>query len=106
MAESHKQTHRFPLQMFATAAIISGVMVFVISAVFTQANAPCLSHYSVNDSVIVDTSSSSPQATIDNHPLIICNRNNQQISWLTWLLKQSDSVQFHYLDLIELLSRK
>ena len=92
--------------MFATAGIASVAMVFVISAVFAEANAPCINSYSLQNKVIVDTTNASQQVTQGDQPLAICNRNNQQIGWLTWVFKQSDSVEFHYLDLLELLSRK
>lgn len=101
-----KNKRRFPTNMFATAAIASGLMVFVISAVFNQANEPCLSHYSSQYKVVVDTSSTSHQSLDASKPITMCNRNNQQISWLTWLFKRSESVEFHYLDLLELLARK
>lgn len=97
----------FPARMFITAAMVSGFMVFMISSVLSQANAPCLHSYSVQNSTIVNTSHhSQSQINNDDVPLTICNRNNQKISWLTWLFKRSDSAEFHYLDLLELLSRR
>ncbi|MFT5996256.1 MAG: hypothetical protein ACI9RV_001858 [Glaciecola sp.] len=97
---------RFPMTMLVTATFFSGLMMFVISSVFAQANAPCSSSHTINSTVVVDTSHSNAQAASIDHPLVICNRNNQQIGWLTWLFKRSDSVDFHYLDLLELLYRK
>lgn len=97
---------QFPTTMFATAALFSGIMVFVISAVFAQANAPCLSSFDMRGKVVVDTSHPNAQIISSEQTLAICNRNNQQIGWLTWIFKHSDSVDFHYLDLLELLSRK
>lgn len=97
---------KFPTGMFATAALCSAVMVFTISAVFAQSNAPCINSFSLKDKVIIDTTHSNVQNTSSEQPLTICNRNNQQIGWLTWLFKRNDSVDFHYLDLLELLSRK
>ena len=105
ISSSMKQK-QFPTTMLVTAALFSGVMMFVISSVFAQANAPCLSSHGITSAVVVDTSQSSSQAASVDQPLVICNRNNQQIGWLTWLFKRSDSVNFHYLDLLELLSRK
>jgi hypothetical protein len=104
--DAMKNKSPFPTSMFATAALFSGLMVFVISAVFDQANEPCLSHYSSQHKVVVDTSTTNVQSLDTSKPLIMCNRNNQQISWLTWLFKRSESVEFHYLDLLELMSRK
>lgn len=101
-----KNKRQFPTNMFATAALVSGFMVFAISAAFDQANQPCLDHYSSQNKVVVDTSNSQ-QVSLDSvKPTIMCNRNNQQISWMTWFFKRSESVEFHYLDLLELLSRK
>jgi hypothetical protein len=109
-----KNKKQFPTSMFATATIVSGLMVFVISAVFNQANQPCLSHHALHsnplqNNLIIDTSGASRsgrQNTDSSEPMSFCNRDNQQIGWLTWLFNRSDSVEFHYLDLLELLSRK
>jgi len=101
-----KNKRQFPTSMFATAALASGLMVFVISAVFNQANEPCINHYSSKYNVVVDTSNTQQASPNASKPLTMCNRNNQQVTWLTWFFKQSDSVEFHYLDLLELLSRK
>lgn len=105
------QKKRFPTTMIASATLFSGLMVFVIGAVFEQANQPCLSSYAFNDNtaqanVVVDTSGNAQQSFDLTQPLTVCNRDNQKIGWLTWLFKRSDSVEFHYLDLLELLSRK
>lgn len=97
---------KFPTRMFVTAGVFSAAMVFVISSVFAQANAPCINSYSLQNKVVVNTTNPSQEVTQSEQPLAICNRNNQQIGWLTWIFKQSDSVEFHYLDLLELLSRK
>ena len=36
-----------------------------------------------------------------------CNTKHQKrVSWTNWLLNKSKSSQFHFLDLLELLSRK
>jgi len=106
-ATSLQTTKRqFPTGMFVSAALFSSVMVFVISAVFAQANTPCLSNYDMQGKVIIDTQHSSIQSPSNNQELTICNRNNQKIGWLTWIFKRSESVDFHYLDLLELLSRK
>jgi hypothetical protein len=101
----------FPTTMFASAAFFSALMVFVISAVFEQANEPCLSAYAMHsdtltNNVVVNTSRMARQKSDTSKPLSVCNRNNQQIGWLTWFFKYSDSVEFHYLDLLELLARK
>lgn len=106
-----RNNKRFPTAMFATATIFSALMVFVIGAVFEQANQPCLGSHAnakshVDNSVVVNTSGASQYTINSVKPLVMCNRNNQQIGWLTWLFKRSDSVEFHYLDLLELLSRK
>jgi hypothetical protein len=111
-----KKKKHFPISMFATAGIVSGLMVFTISAVFNQAHQPCLNSFAaiqnsaVHHNLVVNTSGTRVNNSQHNNdtlePLLLCNRNNQQISWLTWLFKRSDSAQFHYLDLLELLSRK
>ena len=106
-----RQKKRFPTTMLVTATFFSGLMVFVIGAVFDQANQPCLSSYAFqvgnsHTNVVVDTSGSNQQSFDLAKPLTVCNRDNQKIGWLTWLFKRSDSVEFHYLDLLELLSRK
>ena len=97
----------FPTRMFLTAAVAGCFMVLLISASLAKANAPCLQSYKLTNSTVVNTSDSSAHKAQDpKQPLALCNRNNQQISWLTWFFKRSESSQFHYLDLLELLSRK
>ncbi|MDT0595554.1 hypothetical protein [Glaciecola petra] len=101
-----KSTQKNPTKMFATAALVSTLMMFIISAVFAEASAPCLNAYERQNKVIIDTSHhQGTQATLDK-PIGLCNRNDQQIGWLTWIFKQTDAADFHYLDLLELLSRK
>lgn len=101
-----KSLHKNPTKMFATAAIVSTCMVFIISAVFAEASAPCLNAYELQNNVIIDTSHHQlTQVSLDK-PIGLCNRNDQQIGWLTWIFKQTDAAEFHYLDLLELLSRK
>ena len=95
----------FPVKMFVTAGIASAAMVMIISSVFAQANAPCINSYDLQNKVIVDTNASTHFQAREGEPIAICNRNNQQIGWLTWIFKQSESVEFHYLDLLELISR-
>ena len=105
-SEHIRKIHKFPTRMFATAACVSAFMFLMISVGFAQENAPCLHSYSMQNSTIVNTSHNfDTQTTEADQPLALCNRNNQQIGWLTWLFKRSDSAEFHYLDLLELLSR-
>lgn len=96
----------FPTAMVSVAACFSAFMVFMISAVFMQANAPCAHHYAEHDSVIVDTTHSISKANTSKRMLAICNRDQQQIGWLTWLFNHSETMDLHYLVLLELLSRK
>lgn len=101
-----KSKQKFPLRMFAAAGIVSGFMMFMISSVFAEVNAPCVNSYSLQNNVVVDTTSQQAQNAQTQSVMAMCNRNDQQIGWLTWLFKESESAQFHYLDLLELLSRK
>lgn len=95
----------FPYSMFTAATLASVAMVFLISALYSQASTPCASHSLAYDSVQISTHSKS-SAQFNNHQLLAkCNRDNEQISWYTWLFKRSDPVSFHYMDLLELLSR-
>ena len=101
MSQKH---HGFPTNMFATAATGSFAMVLLISAVFSTADSPCINGLHSHDKVVIDTSQSKVLQTSEGQPLI-CNRDNRQISWLTWFFQRSENIDFHYLDLLELLSR-
>lgn len=93
-----------PSKMFLTAAFASAFMFVVISAVFAESSSPCLNTMAMQDKVVVDTSQQQSH-THNQSNLALCNRNDQQIGWLTWMFKQTQSYEFHYLDLLELLSR-
>jgi hypothetical protein len=80
-------------------------MVGIISAVFAESSAPCLNAYELQNKVVIDTSHHQHISNDAAQALSLCNRNDQQIGWLTWLFKKTDTVEFHYLDLLELLSR-
>ncbi|MGO4893322.1 hypothetical protein [Flavobacterium sp. W21_SRS_FM6] len=42
-----------------------------------------------------------------SHPINRCATSNvEQVSWLSWVSGRSNSYQFHFLDLLELLSRQ
>jgi len=40
-----------------------------------------------------------------NNMSVQCIDNTQKVSWVKWILHKSKSNQFHFLDLLELLSR-
>ncbi len=101
--QKSKQQIQFPYSMFGTAAVASVAMFFVISSVFAESNIPCRPGSLPSGQVVIDTHSSE-SALFPNHNTQ-CNRNNQSIGWLSWFFKQSENAQFHYLDLLELLSR-
>ncbi|WP_088331387.1 hypothetical protein [Lacimicrobium sp. SS2-24] len=67
------------------------------------------SGYSHKDQLGIDCANS--QATVDtrlpvSHPQNRCAMGNKQdVSWSSWLSGKGQGMQFHFLDLLELLSR-
>ena len=65
--------------------------------------------------IINFTSNSNPQLSLDNNcyqknnienaPINTCLKVEESSSWFSWLTGESRSAQFHYLDLLELLTR-
>lgn len=84
---------------------VSAPAVFVsVFFLLSSANAPCQ-----NTSFVFASSEavSTHQLQKGNAQVnALCNRNSQQISWVTWLFEESGSAQFHFVDLLELLERK
>ena len=103
--DSHQniKVRRFPMKMFVVAGICSLFMMTVISTVYSQTNTPCYNSPFSEELIVVNTGKVEEPIL---HASSRCNRNNQQISWITWVFDRSESIQFHYLDLIELISRK
>ena len=75
---------------------------FVVNAYMQHTNTPC--HTKFSDAV--DGEIFSTQPSIQADAPMHCAKNNQQITWATWLFRKPDSMQFHYMDLLELLSRE
>lgn len=115
-------TWLFPSRMIATAVLASVIIVFSISEVFENANEPCMFHFSSNDALVVNTfipvndnvnpNASNKALTSNrgaNEPAqasAVCNHKQQNLTWFSWVFKRSDSIEFYYLDFLELLSRK
>ncbi len=68
---------------FICAAFFAGSLVF--TAFFAQKDISC-------------------QVNAENQLMLQCNTGEQQ-SWFSWLQGKSRSAQFHFVDLLELLSR-
>lgn len=96
-----------PKQYFkrlAATLAVSGCVVFAsVYFMLSSANAPCNNvSFSMTSSNAVSTHHSQKgNANVDT----LCNRNNQQINWVTWLFNKPESAQFHFVDLLELLHR-
>jgi hypothetical protein len=87
-----------------TLLISSFVVVTAVSSLLATAHAPCQNLASAQ-SLEAAISTHQWQRGNDN-VTALCNRNNQQINWVTWLFKGPESPQFHFVDLLELLSRQ
>ncbi|MFC4700953.1 hypothetical protein ACFO4O_12340 [Glaciecola siphonariae] len=90
-------------RMVGTLAVSSVAVVVSVYLMLASANAPCHN----------TTSSFASTEALSTHALkrgnadvdVMCNRNNQTISWVSWLFKPPESAQFHFVDLLELLNR-
>lgn len=90
-------------KLIATLAV-SGCGVFAsVFLMLSSANAPC---HNASISFASSNAVSTHQLQKGNADVdALCNRNSQQINWVTWLFKQPESAQFHFVDLLELLER-
>lgn len=86
-----RMVNRNWVKFSAASCMIAGLGVFVISPEFQ--NAQC-------DSAHLTTLQPELQSIV----LLECNNQQNRVSWTTWLLNRSKSTQFHFLDLLELLS--
>jgi len=88
------------LSTLVLSACAVGVGVFFI---LSSANAPC---HNMSFDIASTKAMSTHQMQKGNAEVdALCNRNSQQISWVTWLFKRPESAQFHFVDLLELLER-
>jgi hypothetical protein len=92
------------MKPFLMTLAVSGISVFAsVYLMLSSANAPCHNttpNFSMNDAV---STQHFQRGNADVTAL--CNRDNQQISWVTWFFKKPESAQFHFVDLLELLNR-
>ncbi|MGQ8365986.1 hypothetical protein [Glaciecola sp. 1036] len=95
--------HAYSLKKFFASLLFTAVVsVVAVNALMIQYSAPCKSILSTHSNGDVF----STQPSIQSNASVACNRNNQNITWLTWLANQSGNTEFHYLDLLELLNRE
>ncbi|WP_395340079.1 hypothetical protein PN836_016030 [Ningiella sp. W23] len=98
-----RNTKLYLTKLLATVAV-SCVAVFVsVSLMLSSANAPC--HNLIQQAPTTQIVSTQNQQRGNANVDALCNRNNQQVNWVNWLFKRSDSPQFHFADLLELLSK-
>jgi hypothetical protein len=81
--------------------LTTGCSAFIATIVFAQTSGLGEDDFCAN-SVNVQFNHQLPM----NHPVNRCAvKQHTDVSWSTWLTGRSKSYQFHYLDLLELLSR-
>nr|WP_136251419.1 hypothetical protein [Ningiella ruwaisensis] len=97
------QAQKYLKRLFITVSV-SGFAVFAaVYMMLATANAPC---HNAGQNYATSTAISTHQAQRGNAKVAqLCNRNGQQINWVSWLFKSPESGQFHYFDLVELLNR-
>ena len=95
MASKRYSTKNF----LASVVLTAGVSVVLVNAYMQHANAPCKNVLAANEDEAVFSTQPSIQANADSS----CLKDNQRLSWVTWLIRKPESMQFHYMDLIELL---
>lgn len=91
--------------MVFSTVFCCGFMMLIISNLYSQSYNQCLSDFSFRTASPIGESAENTQLSL-NDSVSRCNRDNQQITWLTWLVEKPGSIEFHFLDLVELLSRK
>lgn len=92
------------LKKLGTTLAVSGCVMFAaVYFMLSSVNAPC---HNASISLASHSAVSTHQLQKGNADVdALCNRNSQQINWVTWIFKQPDSAQFHFVDLLELLER-
>jgi len=97
---------KFFAKVTASACLMFAAVFFTLSAV----NAPCLSLQDSLQNVAVKNVSLQNEVSTHhkqaNQTEVLCNRDNRRISWVAWLLKEPQSAQTYFFDLLELLARK
>jgi hypothetical protein len=98
-----KQKHSLK-RLTLTLAFSGFIVVTGVSSLLATAHAPC---QNVASAQSIEAAVSTYQWQRGNtHVTPLCNRNNQQINWVTWLFKRPESPQFHFIDLLELINRQ
>jgi hypothetical protein len=86
---------KFKFKRFSLQSLAVILLVCVSAVVLSQAlnaSSECSKEFTTNAQTSV---------------VLACAQNPQnKVSWSTWLLNKSKSSQFHFLDLLELLSRE
>ncbi len=103
--KTKKDINNFTAKLAVTTLLCCSFMVFIIGNLYSNSHGECISDHFMHSNVVIDTSSFEPVVGLSNDSAK-CNRDNQKISWYSWLVNKSGSVEFHYLDLLELLSRE
>jgi hypothetical protein len=86
-----------------TVFVSSFVVVTAMYSMLMTANAPC---HNITNGYNIETAVSTHQWQRGNADVdAFCNRDSQQINWVTWLFQRPQSAQFHFVDLLELLNR-
>ncbi|WP_246029041.1 hypothetical protein [Parashewanella tropica] len=82
--------HKFKLAMGLTVTFSAMTLLAVQS---THSQSYCANHNSVDYNQMLPS----------NHPVNRCSSQAKQVNWGSWLTGDSDSNQFHFFDLFELL---
>ncbi|GLR72307.1 hypothetical protein [Agaribacter marinus] len=89
-------------RLFSTMLLTSAAMVLVVNTLLASTDQHCKNYTSL-DSVPEVFSAQANVSTID---LSRCRKDSHHVTWVSWLFGKPESMQFHYLELLELLNRK
>ncbi|MEM0910083.1 MAG: hypothetical protein AAGJ37_03860 [Pseudomonadota bacterium] len=94
---------RYSTKQFLASIIFTAcATIFVVNTYMDHTKAPCKSLLA-NDK-FNPVFSTQPSIRADASPS--CSKDNEYLSWLTWLTRTPESMQFYYLDLLELINGK
>lgn len=89
-------------QFLASIVLTAGISVFFVNAYMQHTNEPCKNLLADGHPDTVFSTQPSIQANASSS----CLKDNKHLSWVTWLTRAPESMQFHYMDLLELLNER
>lgn len=87
-------------QFLSSIVLTAGISVIVANGYMQYTSAPCKNLLTDGHPDTVFSTQPSIQASAAS----LCLKDNKHLNWVTWLTRAPESMQFHYMDLLELLN--